>query len=98
MRLMLALSKPRSANSAIAALERTAMHYTLHKVLTTLAASGTHRCFGVCQDCAHLGGEMCCNPTSANPSGLECLLFGVPIEPEDSGLLCVHFQPTSEHR
>ena len=78
--------------------ERTAMHHALHQVLTTVAASGPHRRFGVCQDCAHLGGEMCCNPTSANGSGLECLLFGVPIEPEDSGLLCVHFQPTSEHR
>jgi hypothetical protein len=22
-------------------------------------------------------------------------LFGVPIQPEDAGLLCVHFQPTS---
>ena len=78
--------------------ERTAMHHALHQVLTTVAASGPHRRFGVCQDCAHLAGEMCCNPTSANGSGLECLLFGVPIEPEDSGLLCVHFQPTSEHR
>jgi hypothetical protein len=38
------------------------------------------------------------NSTSISGSGLECLLFGVPIEPEDSGLLCVHFQPTSEHR
>ena len=36
--------------------------------------------------------------TSTNGPGLECLLFGVPIEPADSGLLCVHFQPTSEHR
>ena len=25
-------------------------------------------------------------------------LLGVPIQPEDAGLLCVHFQPTSEHR
>jgi len=36
--------------------------------------------------------------TSATRSALECLLFGVPIEPEDAGLLCVHFQPKSEHR
>ena len=41
---------------------------------------------------------MCCNLTSASPSALECLLFGVPIEPEDAGLLCVHFQPKNEHR
>src|SRR6476620_1878378 len=37
--------------------EQTAMHHALHRVLTTVAASGPHRCFGVCQDCAHLGGE-----------------------------------------
>src|ERR1700739_2273018 len=46
--------------------ERTAMHHALHQVLTTVAASGAHRRFGVCQDCAHLGGEMCCDPTSAS--------------------------------
>jgi DNA-binding MarR family transcriptional regulator len=78
--------------------ERTEMHHTLHKVLATLAASGAHRRFGVCQDCAHLGGETCCNPTGASSSALECLLLGVPIRSEDAGLLCVHFQPTSEHR
>ncbi len=78
--------------------EQTAMHDTLHHVLTTVAASGAHRHFGVCQDCAYLGGETCCSSTSATLSGLECLLFGVPIEPEDAGLLCVHFQPKSEHR
>src|SRR5438132_4161880 len=70
--------------------QRTAMHHALHQVLTTLAASGAHRRFGVCQDC--------CNLTSANPSAPECLLLGVPIQREDAGLLCVHFQPTSEHR
>ena len=78
--------------------ERTAMHHTLHKVLTTVAASGARRCFGVCQDCAYLGGEICRNPTSASSLAFECLLFGVPIQSEDAGLLCVHFQPMSEHR
>jgi DNA-binding MarR family transcriptional regulator len=78
--------------------EQTAMHDALHHVLTTVAASGAHRRFGVCQDCAYLGGETCCSSTSAIGSGLECQLFGVPIEPEDAGLLCVHFQPKSEHR
>jgi hypothetical protein len=29
---------------------------------------------------------------------LECLLLGVPIQSEDAGLLCVHFQPASERR
>jgi DNA-binding MarR family transcriptional regulator len=78
--------------------ERTEMHHTVHKVLTTVAASGAHRHFGVCQDCAYLGGETCCSSTSATGSAVECLLFGVPIEPADAGLLCVHFQPKSEHR
>src|SRR5207302_6168002 len=45
--------------------EQTAMHHALHQVLTTIAASGAHRPFGVCQDCAYLGGEMCCSSTSA---------------------------------
>jgi hypothetical protein len=77
--------------------ERTEMHHALHQVLTTVAASVAHRRFGVCQDCTYLGGEMCCNLTSASSSAPECLLLGVPIKSEDAGLLCVHFQPTSEH-
>src|SRR5271166_4875519 len=78
--------------------EQTAMHDALHHVLTTVAASGARRHFGVCQDCAYLSGETCSSSTSATLPALKCLLFGVPIEPEDAGLLCVHFQPTSEHR
>jgi DNA-binding MarR family transcriptional regulator len=78
--------------------EQTAMHDALHHVLTTVAASRAHRRFGVCQDCAYIGGETCCSSTSATGSAAECLLFGVPIEPADAGLLCVHFQPKSEHR
>ncbi len=78
--------------------EQTAMHDALHQVLTTVAASGARRRFGVCQDCKYLGGEMCCNLTSASPSAPECLLLGVPIQPEDAGLLCVHFLPTSARR
>jgi DNA-binding MarR family transcriptional regulator len=86
------------AVASLKAQEQTAMRDALHHVLTTIAASGTHRHFGVCQDCAYLGGEMYGDSTSASRSALECLLFGVPIEPKDAGLLCVHFQPTSEHR
>src|SRR5262245_8003610 len=78
--------------------EQTAMHDALHHVLTTVAASGAHRRFGVCQDCAYLGGQTSCSSTSATRSALECRLFGVPVEPEDAGLLCVHFQAKSEHR
>ena len=77
---------------------RTAMHRALHHVLTTVATSGAHRRFGICRDCAYLGGEICSNLTSASRSAPECQLLGVPIQLEDAGLLCVHFQPTSEHR
>jgi DNA-binding MarR family transcriptional regulator len=78
--------------------EQTAVHDALHHVLTTVAASSAHRHFGVCQDCAHLGGANSCGIPSATPSTPECLLFGVPIEPEDTGLLCVHFEPKRERR
>ena len=77
--------------------EGAVMRLALHQVLTTVAASGTHRRFGGCQDCTHLGGEVCGNPLTTGPSAAECVLFGVPIQPEEVGLLCVHFQPTSEH-
>ena len=63
-----------------------------------MAVSGAHPHFGVCQDCAYLGGETHCDSTRASRSALECLLFGVPIEPDDAGLLCAHFQPKSERR
>ena len=86
------------AVDSLNAQEQTAMRDALHHVLTTIAASRAHHHFGVCQDCAYLGGETYCEPTSASQSALGCLLFGVPIEPEDAGLLCVHFQPKSEHR
>ena len=78
--------------------ERTAMRLALHQVLSTLATNGAHRQIGVCRDCTHFGREMRCNPPSTGPSADECLLLGVPIEPEDVGLLCVHFQPMNEHR
>ena len=71
--------------------EQTAVHRALRRVLTTVAASGAHRHFGVCRDCEYLGGEACCCPTRATQSAIECLLFGTPIEPEDASLLCVHF-------
>ena len=81
------------AVDSLEAEEQTAMHDALHHVLTALAASGAHRHFGVCQDCAYLGGEPCCSSTSATGSALECGLFSVPIEPEDASCVCIHFQP-----
>ena len=38
------------AVDSLDAKERTAMHHALRQVLTTVAASGAHRRFGVCQD------------------------------------------------
>ena len=76
--------------------EQTAMRDALHHVLTKVAASGAHRHFGVCQDCAYLSAERRCGSASATGSALECLLFGVSIKPEDARLLCIHFQPKSE--
>jgi DNA-binding MarR family transcriptional regulator len=86
------------AVASLDAQRQTAMRDALHHVLTTIAANGAHRHFGVCQDCAYLGGEMHCDSMSASRSAPGCLLFGVPIEPDDAGLLCVHFQPNSLHR
>jgi DNA-binding MarR family transcriptional regulator len=83
---------------ALDANEQASMHHALHQVLTTVAASGAHRCFGVCQDCTYFGEEIWCSLTAANRSVRKCALLGVPIQPEDAGLLCVHFQPKSEHR
>ena len=56
------------------AIERTAMRRALHQVLSTLATSGAHRRFGVCQDCTHFGRKMCGNLPSASP----CLLYTSP--------------------
>ena len=86
-----------SAVDSLDAKKKTAMHGALHQVLTTLAASGAHRCFSVCQDCTYFGGEIWCNLKTANPSVPECALLGVRIQPEDADLLCVHFQPKIEH-
>jgi DNA-binding MarR family transcriptional regulator len=86
------------AVDSLNAQEQTAMRDALHHVLTTIAESGAHQHFGVCQDCAYLGGETYCDSTRASQSALGCLLFGVPMEPHDASLLCVHFQPKSERR
>jgi DNA-binding MarR family transcriptional regulator len=77
---------------------RIAMRRALHQVLSTLATSGARRQIGVCQDCTHFGRETSGNLPSTGSSAAKCLLLGVPIQPEDVGLLCVHFQPMNEHR
>src|SRR6476620_2349422 len=85
------------AVDSLDATERTAIRRALRQVLSTLATSGAHRRFGVCPDCTHVGREMGGNLPSTGRSAAECLLLGVPIQPEDIGLLCVHFQPMNEH-
>jgi DNA-binding MarR family transcriptional regulator len=86
------------AVDSLDAQEQAAMRDALRHVLTTVAANGTHPHFGVCQDCAYLGEETHRDSTRASRSALECLLFRVAIEPDDAGLLCVHFRPKSERR
>lgn len=76
---------------------RAAMYRALHQVLATVAASGAHRYFGICQDCVHLGRDICRDPAKAKRSASECQLLGIPIRLEDTDLLCVHFQSASEH-
>src|SRR5450759_743782 len=84
--------------NSLDAKERTAMRRALRQVVSTLATNGAHREIGVCRDCTHFGREMSGNLPSTSLSAAECLLLRVPIQPEDAGLLCVHFQPKSEHR
>jgi len=86
------------AVDSLDAKERTAMHRALRQVVSTLATNGAHREIGVCRDCTHFGREMSGNLPSTSLSAAECLLLRVPIQPEDLSLLCVHFQPKSEHR
>ena len=78
--------------------QRATMRRALHQVLSTVAVSGAHRRFGICQDCAHFGREIYDNLPSTGPLAAKCLLLGVPIQSEDAGLLCVYFQPMSERR
>src|SRR5260370_12225327 len=66
--------------------ERTAMRRALHQVLSTVATSGAHRQIGVCQDCAHFGREVRCNPPTTPPSPPQSLLLPFPIHPYDIGL------------
>ena len=58
------------AVDSLNAQEQTTMRDALHHVLSTIAASGAHRHFGVCQDCAYFGGEMCGNLPSTSQSAL----------------------------
>lgn len=80
-----------SAVSSLGPNEQTSLHYALHRILSAPALSGAYRHFGTCEDCAHVGKAGCCEERHGEFRGLECLLLGIPVEPEESGLLCVHF-------
>ena len=86
------------AVDSLDAKQRATMRRALHQVLTTVAVGGAHRRFGICQDCAHFGRETYGNLPSTGPLAAKCLLLGVSIQSADAGLLCVHFQSSSEHR
>ena len=55
------------AVDSLNAQEQTAMRDALHHVLTMIAANGAHQHFGVCRDCAYLGGEMYCELDEQQP-------------------------------
>jgi DNA-binding MarR family transcriptional regulator len=79
--------------------EQTAMRHALRRVLTTLAASGTHQHFGVVSGVRPPQWQNQLQLEECEPIHIPgCLLFGAPIEPDDAVLLCVHFQPKSERR
>ena len=78
--------------------ERAAMRRALRQVVSTLATNGAHREIGVCQDCTYFGREKSGNLPSTSLRAAECLFLGVPVPPEDEGLLCVHFQSMNEPR
>ena len=58
--------------------EQTAMHDALHQVLTMVAASGARRRFGVCRDCAYLGGDIAAprRARTSRPSTAYCSALG----------------------
>ena len=85
------------AVDSLEAKQRATMRRALHQVLTAVAVGGAHRRFGICQDCTHFGTETCGNLQSNGPLVAKCLLLNVPIQSADAGLLCVHFESSSEH-
>ena len=81
---------------AVAALDtpqHTALHSGLQQLLVGVAAGGTHRRFGVCQDCSYVAGNIGGDQTGIPASLLECMLLGVAVQSDQTELLCAHFQP-----
>lgn len=82
-----------SAVGSLALSEQNSLQHSLRRILSAPGVSGDYQQFGTCQDCAYVGGGSCCKQRQATPLGLECLLLGVPIDPDESDRICVHFKP-----
>ena len=61
-------------------------------------AAGLARQAGSSLDCYGAAVRQVTAHDAGRRSALECLLFGLPIEPDDAGLLCAHYRPKSECR
>ena len=61
-------------------------------------AAGLARQAGSSLDCYGAAVRQVTAHDDGRGSALECLLFGLPIEPDDAGLLCAHYRPKSECR
>lgn len=83
------------AVTALDAKEQTLLHDALQQMMTTIAAYGKHRLFGVCRNCAYFGDKVRCGSKDKIDCARECLRFGIPIKLQDADLLCIHFQPKS---
>lgn len=85
--------------SALATLDEkthSTLHRALHQVLADVAATGQHRHFGICRNCAHCGADDCCR--ASDTTSYECLRFGIPIDAKEAELLCAHFLPRNASR
>jgi hypothetical protein len=61
-------------------------------------AAGLARQAGSSLDCYGAAVRQVTVHGAGRGSAFECLLFGLPIEPDDAGLLCAHYRPKSECR
>ena len=78
------------AISSLSAREQSSLQHSLRRILSAPSLAGGYQQFGTCQDCAYVGGVSCCKQRQKNP---ECLLLGMTIHPDETDLICVHFEP-----
>ena len=70
--------------------EQVSLQRSLRRILSAPSLSGGYQQFGTCQGCAYVGGSTCCKQRQTN---LECLLLGTTIDPDETDMICVHFEP-----